>query len=73
MKLLIHLANIIGWYLIPCGITLVFSFLFDFSYWNAVHADAFAVLYAFYSIFITVGYLISTSEVDEPMSFIKTL
>lgn len=72
MKLLIHLANVIAWLLVPCVIVFILSFAFGYSYWAAIQNNVFAVVYFMYAMCILPGYLIASEEDDQPLSFIKT-
>jgi len=72
MKVLIHLANIICWLLVPCVLTLVLSFVFGYSYWTAVQNSVFIVCYFLYGVCMIPGYLIASEDMDQPLSFIKT-
>jgi hypothetical protein len=49
---------------------LLFSYIFSFSYIEAVHSGPFVVLYALYILTVTGLYVSSTDEDSEPMSFI---
>ena len=72
MKLLIHLANVICWLLVPCVLVFILSFAFGYSYWNIIQSDVFIVVYFLYGIIVVPAYGIASNEDDEPMSFIKT-
>lgn len=70
MKMLAHLFNLTCWYILIPAFVLLFSYIFDFSYIEAVHSGAFVVFYALYVLFITAMYAVSTEEASKPMSFI---
>ena len=72
MKLLIHLANVMCWLLVPCALVLILSFVFGYSYWDAVQGSVFVVVYFLYAICIIPAYGIASDDYNQPMSFIKT-
>ena len=65
-----HIFNLICWYTLIPAFVLLFSYLFDFSYIDAVHSAPFVLFYALYVLTVTCLYGSSTDERDEPMSFI---
>ena len=70
MKMLAHLFNLTCWYIMIPAFVLLFSYIFSFSYIDAVHSGPFVVFYAFYLLLVTGLYASSTAEHDQPMSFI---
>jgi hypothetical protein len=70
MKMLAHLFNLTCWYIMIPAFVLLFSYIFSFSYIEAVHSGPFVVLYALYILTVTGLYVSSTDEDSEPMSFI---
>lgn len=70
MKPLFHLINIVLWMLVPLVVVFIFSFPFDFSYWNAVQSSGFGFIYFLYCIGAICAYGISTGEGIDSMHFL---
>ena len=73
MKVLIHLINLILWYLTPPAIVFILSYPFDFSYYAVVKSVLFGAIYTIGSVVFTLFYLTFASD-DEAdfIQFIKT-
>ena len=60
MKLLKHIANWLFLLMVMPFVTFVLSFLFDFSYWDAMHNGVYRFVYGFVSIVLSVIYLLDS-------------
>lgn len=73
MKVLIHIVNLILWYLIPPMIVFILSFPFDFSYYAVVKSVLFSAVYTIGSVVFTLFYLTFASDNEAGfIQFIKT-
>ena len=70
MNALKNLFNWTCWMLVAPAFTFILSFVFSFSYVEAVQNSVYVVLYFFYCLFATVMYAVSLDEKHKPMSFI---
>ena len=70
MNALKNLFNWTCWMLVPPAFTFIISFVFGFSYLEAVQSGGYVIFYVFYALIMTIGYAASLDEPHEPMSFI---
>jgi hypothetical protein len=70
MKNLLHVINYFLWTMIPPLFIFILSFVFNFSYWEAVHVPVVAVIYFVYCLVMLCAYgaAASTSE-DNSFKF----
>lgn len=71
MKLVIHLLNILIWWIVPLIFLIVLSFLIGFSYYEAVKSFAFGLFYIIFCLVITGTYISDTFNDEETFHFIK--
>lgn len=70
MNALKNLFNWTCWMLVPPAFTFIISFVFGFSYLEAVQSSPYIVCYFFYALIISIAYAVSLDEDHKPMSFI---
>ena len=72
MKPLVHLINIFIWWCVPLVTIFLLSFLFMFSYKDAVQSTVFIFIYIWWCIILGGGYLASVADSDDSsLKFIK--
>lgn len=72
MKLLIHLTNILCWTLVMPVFALVLSWIFPFTYIQAVSSVVFIIIEVIFSVVMMFTYLSGVFDSDEenPLEFI---
>ena len=71
MTMLIHLFNLLCWYMVVPFFGFIFSLVFGFSFYGFTQNAPFAILYVIYLIVISGAYSAMSDERDSSMMFIK--
>lgn len=71
MTTLIHLFNLLCWYMAAPFFIFIFSLVFGFSFYGFTQTVPFAIIYVIYLIVISGAYSVMSDDKDDSMMFLK--